>query len=216
MTEQNSKTPYRQQLYERIVETAMRAFAAQGIRAVKMDDIAQQLSISKRTMYELYENKEELLYEGIRKYRERQRADVQSFMEKKPNVIEVIVHEYKKKVRELKDTVPQFYDDLEKYPRVMALLEKDREENRDRLRAFMNRGVDEGYFRKDIDYDMVLLLLDTIGYHIMSQRLYAKYSIEQIFHQVVSVYIRGLCTQLGVVLLDNLMASEKQPAANQP
>ncbi len=216
MTEQNSKTPYRQQLHERIVETAMRAFAAQGIRAVKMDDIAQQLSISKRTMYELYENKEELLYEGIRKYRERQRADVQSFMEKKPNVIEVIVHEYKKKVRELKDTVPQFYDDLEKYPRVMALLEKDREENRDRLRAFMNRGVDEGYFRKDIDYDMVLLLLDTIGYHIMSQRLYAKYSIEQIFHQVVSVYIRGLCTQLGVVLLDNLMASEKQPAANQP
>ena len=35
----------------------MQAFVAQGIRAVKMDDISQELGISKRTLYELYDNK---------------------------------------------------------------------------------------------------------------------------------------------------------------
>ena len=39
------------------------AFAEKGIRAVKMDDIARMLTISKRTLYEIYPNKEELLLE---------------------------------------------------------------------------------------------------------------------------------------------------------
>ena len=212
MAEQKPKAAYRQQLRPRIVDTAMRAFAAQGVRAVKMDDIAQQLSISKRTMYELYENKEELLFAGITKFRNLQRADAEAFMARSPNVIEVIVHAYKRKVREVNLIVPQFYDDLEKYPRVMAFLEESHEQDRSHLRAFMLRGVAEGYFRDDIDYDMVLSLLDTVGSYVKSQRLYARYSIEQIFHQVVSVYLRGLCTQRGVKLIDSLMG--QQPLAD--
>ena len=53
MAESSKITAYKQRLRDRIVDTAMTAFAAQGIRAVKMDDIAQQLGISKRTLYEL-------------------------------------------------------------------------------------------------------------------------------------------------------------------
>ena len=66
MSDSGNISAYRQQLRERIIETSMRAFAAHGIRAVKMDDIARLLGISKRTLYELYENKETVLCEGIR------------------------------------------------------------------------------------------------------------------------------------------------------
>lgn len=46
---------------ERTIEQSMRMFVAQGIRQVRMDDIAHQMGMSKRTLYELFSDKAELL-----------------------------------------------------------------------------------------------------------------------------------------------------------
>ena len=62
----NAPTEYREQLKDRILKTAMQEFLTNGIKQVKMDDIARKLGISKRTLYEIYGNKEELLFEGIK------------------------------------------------------------------------------------------------------------------------------------------------------
>ena len=50
---------------EIIIERTSSMFVTQGVKAVRMDDIAQELSISKRTLYELFGDKEELLYQSI-------------------------------------------------------------------------------------------------------------------------------------------------------
>lgn len=55
----------RQLLKEKICLTALRLFHKRGIRQVKMDDIATTLSVSKRTLYEIYTNKMELLAEVL-------------------------------------------------------------------------------------------------------------------------------------------------------
>jgi len=47
-----------------IVERTMRMFVSHGIRAVRMDDVAQQLGVSKRSLYELFGDKEGLLYQA--------------------------------------------------------------------------------------------------------------------------------------------------------
>lgn len=47
---------------ERIIDQAMHMFVSQGIKSVRMDDIAQQLGVSKRTLYEMFGDKEGLLY----------------------------------------------------------------------------------------------------------------------------------------------------------
>ena len=61
MKEKNCKKEIREQ----IVETAQQLFIEHGIKDVKMDDIAAQLSISKRTIYELFNDKEQLLREVL-------------------------------------------------------------------------------------------------------------------------------------------------------
>ena len=58
---------------ERIVEQTMEMFVTQGIKSVRMDDIAQRLGISKRTLYELFGDKEGLLYLAMVCYFERNR-----------------------------------------------------------------------------------------------------------------------------------------------
>ena len=62
MQEKKAITAYKKGLRAVILNAAMKAFTEKGIRAVKMDDIAESLAISKRTMYEIYATKEELLY----------------------------------------------------------------------------------------------------------------------------------------------------------
>ena len=57
MQEIKDLNAYRTSLKDKILEAAMDAFTKNGIRAVKMDDIAMSLSISKRTLYEIYGGK---------------------------------------------------------------------------------------------------------------------------------------------------------------
>ena len=57
----------------RIIDQAMQMFVSQGIKSVLMDDIAQQLGVSKRTLYEMFGDKEGLLYLAMERYSERNR-----------------------------------------------------------------------------------------------------------------------------------------------
>ena len=61
-------TAYRKELREKILKTAMAEFMQRGLKAVKMDDIAKKMVMSKRTLYEIFADKEELLYECVNLY----------------------------------------------------------------------------------------------------------------------------------------------------
>ena len=205
MQENDNITPYRQQLRERILDTAMRAFATQGIRAVKMDDIARQLGISKRTLYELYENKEDLLFEGVKKYKAIREHEILELSDSSHSVMDIILYAYRQKVETFRQTSPQFYTDLTKYPRVMSLQEMERRINHERFLMFLKRGVKEGYFRADIDYRLVVRLFEAIGEYILQNQLYRLYSIEAIFKNIVFVSLRGFCTTRGIETLDTML-----------
>ena len=66
MRKNSHPTNYRQELRDKILRTAIRLFKQHGVKSVKMDDISNALAISKRTLYEIYDNKEELLLAGVR------------------------------------------------------------------------------------------------------------------------------------------------------
>ena len=68
MQEQKSLTEYKLSLCDRILDTALHTFAERGVKGTKMDDVAAQLGISKRTLYEIYNTKETLLVECICRY----------------------------------------------------------------------------------------------------------------------------------------------------
>ena len=61
MSDNAKRSVPRTELKKRIVETAMQAFKSHGIKIITMDDIAVSLVISKRTLYEVFANKEILL-----------------------------------------------------------------------------------------------------------------------------------------------------------
>ena len=195
-------TPYMVGLKDRILETAMTAFAAKGIKAVKMDDIAQMLGISKRTLYEIYYNKECLLYEGVKKFKQIKDEELMTLYQQSPNVIDIVLHVYRKKVEDFNKSCPEFYADMSKYPSVVDFLHEDYQQSHERFIGFLKRGVEEGFFRSGVDLELVSRMFSAISTYIMEHALYKEYSMEQIFQNLVLVSLRGFCTTEGVKLLD--------------
>ena len=203
MQEKKIITAYKKGLRETILNTAMKAFAEKGIRAVKMDDIAESLAISKRTMYELYVTKEDLLYQGVKVYHERQKERLVE-LSKGKDLMEILLKVYHMKVEEANATNPQFYDDLIRYPKVLRYLDREKMNSREDMMRFFERGVHEGYFREDINYELATRLFDAVGRYIREEHLYNKFSIKDIFQGMPLVLIRGLCTEKGINKLQEI------------
>ena len=74
---------------EHVVQAAAKAFTRKGVKTVRMDDIAADLSISKRTLYELFHDKEDLLLDVMRLHREEMKKSMEEIASKAENVLEV-------------------------------------------------------------------------------------------------------------------------------
>ena len=95
-TAMNITNDYRRELKSKIIEYAMNEFRQRGIKAVKMDEISRGLHVSKRTVYEIFGDKEELLLAGIRAQNEELRRMLDQFAsENNHNVIDIICYFYR-------------------------------------------------------------------------------------------------------------------------
>ena len=205
MQETNDFSPYRRHLKTKIMETAMKAFRTQGVRRVRMDDIAEELSISKRTVYEIFGTKERLVYECVVKYKEDESSKLSELAAHCLNVMEILLIIYKRRIENTKRTNILFYLDLRRYSSVMQLLKERNERNRELCQRFIKRGIEEGYFRPSLDAQLTSLVFDALGRYLMDNHLYERYSIEDIYHNLVFVSLRGMCTEKGLAELERII-----------
>ena len=203
MQDTNHISNYKKGLRARIIEAAMNAFRERGIRSVTMDDVAAELGISKRTLYEIFDKKEDLLFEGVKEMHETRTARMEVKLAHCENVMEIILAVYKIKVEDFRRTNPLFYADMVKYPQVGRYLAQQNQLMSSKTKQFIERGVEEGYFRSDVNYELVGRLFDALGKYVVESRLYQQYSIEDIFHGLIFVSLRGMCTEQGVRVLDS-------------
>lgn len=205
MQENLEISKYKQGLREKIPEVAMRLFIERGIRAVRMDDVAHQMGISKRTIYELYEKKEDLLYEVVENHFRMREERMKMVVARCTNVMEILLEVYHMKVADFKNTNPLFFSEMIRYPQLQQFLVEQNVKMREHSIHFYRRGIEEGYFRSDLNYGMAGLLFDAMGVYIMEKELYKQYSIEEIFKNIVFVSFRGLCTEKGIRAIDEIM-----------
>lgn len=197
---------YRKELKSRIIDYAMGEFYKRGVRAVKMDEISQGLHVSKRTVYEIFGDKEELLLAGlkIKNLEMREKLEVYS-CNGAHNVVDIIGYFYKLQMEVNSMVGVAFYEEIHRMPRVVEFFNQEHErEFADRVK-FLKAGVEEGLFRQDIDYSLTMELLSASMSEIMHNQLYKKYSMQEMFDNYFLVIIRGFCTERGVALLNKVI-----------
>ena len=193
---------YRSDLKEKILEAATPMFYQHGIRKVKMDDIAKRLRISKRTVFEIYADKEDLLLEVLQHSDEANRQKMKRLDVPGTNVIDIIILFFKQKAEEVSRINPVFFEDMQRYPKLLEFFRKRHERQGVETQDFIRRGIDEGYFLTDINFDLVVMVADASVQFIMSNYLYKKYNFKELLRTFMLFYIRGICTSRGVDLLD--------------
>ena len=192
---------------DRVLDTVIAAVTKHGIKAVKMDDIAAELGISKRTLYEIYNDKETMVLESVKRYHEKKREALDKYSTDNHNVLDAVIYLYKRHIKDLKSINPLFYEDIVKYPRIIAYLENRKKNSRNEFLKFMNRGVEEGLFRDDINYAIIEHMFEAFGNYMHDKRLYQQFTFEELSFNTLFVSLRGLCTLKGIEQLDQLIKS---------
>ena len=122
MGEHTKHSTSRVELRERIILAAVELFTTNGIKSITMDEIAASLGISKRTLYEVFPDKETLLEECILKSQKDGDIFVKEVIETSNNVLEVLLRCYQWSIERFHATNKKFFEDIKKYPKAYQLM----------------------------------------------------------------------------------------------
>ncbi len=200
---------YRKDLRSKVIAYAMSEFYKRGIKAVKMDEISQGLHVSKRTVYEIFGDKEELLLAGMAAQREEEcKAMEQYLMAGSRNVIDIISFVYKQQMKRNEQVGAVFFEEIHKMPRVVEFLKENHDKEREESKRFFEAGVSEGLFRGDVDYALMMEVGRIATEEIMHRQLYKEHSMQELFDNYFMIIIRGICTERGLGLLNKAIRGD--------
>ena len=191
----------------RILKQASEMFTRYGIRSITMDEIARSIGISKRTLYESYSNKEDLLSCCLDfQYHENIRLRNAIVSEHENDPLEIIYQHFRQALILLIGLHPNFLNDLKKYhPRIWKeQIENRQEENIAFTTSIIVKGAAKGIFldikHPDILSTMIhsVMQMMTLG-NIVPETQYPR---SEVFRLVLLNFIRGLATEEGLRLID--------------
>jgi TetR/AcrR family transcriptional regulator, cholesterol catabolism regulator len=193
---------------QRITEEAAEMFRTYGIRAVTMDMIASKMGISKRTIYEVFSDKDELLKGVLICMAEKQKELITRTMESSENAIAVIFKILEADRNMFQDMSPAFQEDMKRL-HIEARMKSDNYHcempgnynNTD----ILDRGIKEKLFRNDIQLEIVNMCLLSLFKSTMNQDLYPfnKFSRRDVIKNVFLNYMKGISTQEGLALINS-------------
>jgi len=191
---------------QKIIEEASVMFRTYGIRAVTMDMLAGEMGISKRTIYEIFSDKDELLNGVLETMKEKQHKLVADIMNGSENVIEAIFRIMDVMTEHFINMSPAFKLDMKKHHNDIVLRLRETGElpyysdNTD----ILLRGIKEGLFRRDIDISIANKCLLEVVRISDDKDLFPSenFSSTDVIRDFFINYVRGISTQKGLDLIN--------------
>lgn len=204
--------------HEKVVEHVSQMVLALGVKSVRMDDVAGSLGMSKRTLYEMFGDKEELLSQSmIHLIRQRKRC-LSKQLAYCNNMLEVLLES----VRRLSNLGP--VQDMEKrlaynlkkfYPAVYDRVKREHtEQGIADLQYALDKCMEEGYLDPNVDIElMARLFLSTSGILFTEDNIIVPDGVsrEEAIGAMTVNFLRGLSSEKGLKIIDELLAREPRP-----
>lgn len=191
-----------------IMELAYERFAREGVRTVRVDDIAAAMQISKRTLYEMFGDKEHLLVCSLEHHDDALFERMTSLACRASNALEGYVAAFALKVKDMRGTTSAFLTDVLRYEDVKQYFERRHRESNEHMRQFVRACVDEGLLRGDINLELVLRVNDVMGEAVIKAGLYREFTFEELARTFNETFLRGMCTARGLAVLDGLLSGQ--------
>lgn len=185
---------------QEITEKAAKLFHRYGIKSVSMDDVARELSISKKTLYKLFKDKTNL----VSKVLSCPAHDIpeKDLIKGSLNSVEKHIVVYQKVVSFLTHLNPTFEYDLKKYyPKLhQEVLQKRRANIYENMYRDLKQGVEEGFFRPDMDIDIInrMNIIRIEGFQTMDINEKYNRSLLEVVKEHFSYHFHAIATAKGL------------------
>ncbi|MEO6524015.1 MAG: TetR/AcrR family transcriptional regulator [Mucilaginibacter sp.] len=190
---------------DRILEGAEELFFKAGIRSVTMDEIARHLGMSKKTIYQFYRDKDDIVSALIQKRLEEDKEQMCGIAGKSSNVMEEMINMMKHSEEFFSKVNPILIHDLQKYyPEAWQLFQTFKANVViDSMQQIMDRGIEQGYVREDIDTKVMARMRVwqiELGFdnNVYPHNEFNSWKVQL---QFLEHFIYGICTEKGYQIL---------------
>lgn len=194
---------------EMIVEKAAEMFLNLGFKSVTMDDIAAEVGISKKTIYQHFSNKNELVEATTSCLFDKISCGIDDIREMGKNSIEEIFIIRSFMMQHLNnESASPFYQLQKFFPKIFSCLrQKQFEKMQGCMLENLERGIENGLYRKDINAEFVSRIYFTGLTGIKDTDIFPAelFTVNELTKQFLEYHLRGIVTQKGVHVLEALL-----------
>ncbi len=190
---------------ELIVETALQLYIQHGVKSITMAKIVKELHTSKRTLYAHFEDKNALVKACLNDYNLKASIENQKIIVSAKNVIEAMGRLHQLIVSRAHEVNPNFFTDIANYH--PGLLNESYKETGEfahkQLLDIARWGIRDGIFHENLDVEVVGKTVDLMLKLLNDHRVFpiTEFSKERLTFGILVPYLRGLCTEKGIKLV---------------
>ena len=189
-----------------LVEHALSMFRERGIKGVRMDDVANEMRVSKRTLYEMFIDKEHLLLECVKLNAELKERKFAEYLSHSKGVIDILCFFVKVGLEEFSNYNAKFFVDVLKYQLVKDYIDSRKEKDIIIRKKFFREGVRQGLLVDNVNFDLLARVNEAAFNTLVNEKIYDQYLPKDIFNTFIMVFLRGILTEKGLKELENSLA----------
>ena len=198
--------PEKKQMRETILHKATEMFLSLGFKSVTMDDIAAELGISKKTIYQHYANKNDLVEASTLHLFDTISEGIDSIREQDKNSIEEIFIIRSFMMQHLNnESASPFYQLQKFFPKIFSCLRaKQFEKMHTCMKENLQRGVDYGVYRNDITIEFISRIYFTGLTGVKDTDIFPKelFEVNDLTRQFLEYHLRAIVTEKGLAILN--------------
>lgn len=196
---------------ERVLAFATELFLKYGVRNVTMDDLAQQLGISKKTIYSRYKNKREIVMAVANEFFRLEKERSETIATQSENAIDELIRIVSWSLSVLKRISPNLIFEIRKYyPEAWQVFDSfHRGYVFNKIRQNLEQGIAEGLYREGLHIEIIASLRILQIEATLHSDFFPASKFDQALVQVeiFELFMRGLVSDKGRILLDQYLSS---------
>jgi AcrR family transcriptional regulator len=190
---------------DRILEGAEELFFKAGIRSVTMDEIARHLGMSKKTIYQFFKDKDEVVSALVQKTLKEDKCQMIDIAQKSSNVMEEMINMMKHSEEFFAKANPILIHDMQKYyPEAWSYFQEFKSDVViNSMKDILQRGIEQGYVRDDIDTKVmarmrVWQIEAGFDNNVFPHSEFNSWTVQL---QFLDHFVYGICTEKGYQVL---------------
>jgi AcrR family transcriptional regulator len=196
------------ELVHRVQSTAERLFRRFGVKSVTMDDVAKEISISKKTLYKCFRDKESLVLSTVESHMRENEEAIERIIQTEPNAIEQFHLITTYLMSNQRKMSPSMLYDLKKYhPQSFELLEKHRSNHVVRHLFFnIELGRSSGLYHTNFHAEIIATSFSMLSFHVFDNVELNSLNIGQddVLIEIIKYHLRSISTEIGIETINSI------------